>query len=95
MRITSAHLVRRLLSNVLIKSKDLFATDSLFSPAKATAAATHSDILTEINATAVTKVDEQANDFFSADAPNQGLVPTLPPNPLQKLGTIESTGSKE
>lgn len=75
-------LVRRVLSSVLNKSKDLFASDSLFSPAKATATATHPDILTEINTRAATKVAEQANDVFSVDPSNHGLVPTLSPTPV-------------
>ena len=80
------------MSGVLIKSKDLFA-----GPAKATAAATHPDILTEITARAATKVAEQANDVFTVDPPSLRLVPALSPTPWNlHMRTIkESTGGKE
>lgn len=73
--------------SVLIKSKDLFASNSLSDRERAAAAATHPDILTEITARAATKVAEQANDVFSVDPPNLGLVPTLLPTPLESAYT--------
>lgn len=85
-------MVSRILSSVLIKSKDLFA-----GPTKATAAATHPDTLTEITASAATKVAEQANDVFTVDPPSLRLVPSLSPPPwnLHMWTRRESTGGKE
>lgn len=69
------------------QSKDLFASDSLFRPEKATAVATHPDNLTEIIARAATEVAEQTNDVFSVDPPGLQLVPTLLPTPLESAYT--------
>lgn len=45
----------------------------------------HTDILTEINATATAtaKVAEQTNDVCCVDPPYRNLVPALPPLPFQ------------
>lgn len=59
------------------QSKDLFASNSLFRPEKARAAASHPDTLTEITARAATEVAEQTNDVFSVDPSSLLLVPNL------------------
>ena len=59
------------------QSKDLFASNSLFRPEKARAAATHPDTWTEIAARAAAEVAEQTNDVFSVDPPSALLVPNL------------------
>lgn len=88
--------MRKVFSSVLIKSQELFASISLFRPAKAAAAATRPDILTEINVRASTKVADQASDGFSVDPPSQVSDQPCCPLPLEICTrTIGSAVGKE